>query len=438
MRKQKITLKIILINFICFLLFVMFLSFAEENIQEKFKDRNLSIRQKYDDNLKSYGVFNQSAFLPNISVITDFSFKYYNINEDLNLFTPGFYNQNPLNTKGFNLNYSELNINASVDPYFDLYFVSSFNENNVEIEEAYAVTRSLSGFQLKIGKFRSSFGRINSQHEHVWDFATPPMIYELFLTDEMLNEKGIQINYLFPSNIYILSGIELLQGDNEMSFGNSSISINTRLDGTGQDILIKSPTKPNLFVGFVKTSFDVGNLSVLTGFSFATGQSRFDKIQDQNFAFSGKTKLYNFELTAKYFIDSYRYISFQTEYIQRSRKGNSYEYDNLGDLVTNQYDSNQSGFYSQIVYRFNKQWRIGLQYNKITNNSVKINGLNQSLPVNLDANYLMLDFNPTEFSRIRIQYGNKDYLFENTNKKRINEFILQFNFAIGSHGAHPF
>ncbi len=75
MRKQKITLKIILINFICFLLFVMFLSFAEENIQEKFKDRNLSIRQKYDDNLKSYGVFNQSAFLPNISVITDFSFK---------------------------------------------------------------------------------------------------------------------------------------------------------------------------------------------------------------------------------------------------------------------------------------------------------------------------------------------------------------------------
>ena len=46
-----------------------------------------------------------------------------------------------------------------------------------------------------------------------------------------------------------------------------------------------------------------------------------------------------------------------------------------------------------------------------------------------------LEFNPTEFSRIRLQYN---YDQSAMNDKVNNEILLQVILAIGAHGAHPF
>jgi hypothetical protein len=51
----------------------------------------------------------------------------------------------------------------------------------------------------------------------------------------------------------------------------------------------------------------------------------------------------------------------------------------------------------------------------------------------------MIDFLPSEFSRIRLQYNYDRSLFtEDLKRKPNNEIILQFNLAIGAHGAHGF
>ncbi|MCX7759297.1 MAG: hypothetical protein N2169_06805 [bacterium] len=441
-------MKLISKFFYTFIFISLILSISNSQIQDtinenkedqNWTDRTLEIRDKYEDKLRSYPVFNQKAFLPNISIITDFSYLNYNIDPDSSLIVPGFIVDTSLKDKGFNFNYNELSFYSSVDPYFDLYVTIPFEEDEVEVEEAYAVTRSLpSGLQLKIGKFRSSFGRLNSQHEHVWDFATSPLVYELLLSEEGLNEKGVQLNWVPATNFYLFTGIEILQGENELSFGTNKLLINTNINNTGQEIVIKSPTKPNLLVSFIKTSFDIGNTSILTGLSFANGESRFNSIEDNNFAFSGKTKMLNFELTAKHFIGSYKYISFQGEYIKRTQKGTEFEYDDMGDLLVNQYNSSQAGYYAQIVYRFDKRWKVGIQHNQIAENTIKINGESKILPSNLSSNYFVIEYNPTEFSRIRLQYGTKNHLFSDFERKKINEFIIQFNFAIGSHKTHPF
>jgi hypothetical protein len=51
----------------------------------------------------------------------------------------------------------------------------------------------------------------------------------------------------------------------------------------------------------------------------------------------------------------------------------------------------------------------------------------------------MIEYNPTEFSRLRLQwnYDRSKYIHTITHEP-YTEVILQFNVAIGAHGAHSF
>jgi hypothetical protein len=46
----------------------------------------------------------------------------------------------------------------------------------------------------------------------------------------------------------------------------------------------------------------------------------------------------------------------------------------------------------------------------------------------------MLTFNPTEFSRIRLQYEFTDLDFADN----LHAVFLQFQYSLGAHGAHTF
>jgi hypothetical protein len=46
----------------------------------------------------------------------------------------------------------------------------------------------------------------------------------------------------------------------------------------------------------------------------------------------------------------------------------------------------------------------------------------------------LLTFKPSEFSQLRGQYRRTAY----ANGPTAHEFLMQFQFAIGAHGAHPF
>lgn len=426
----------------------------KEIIFDNLNDQTQKLNQEFNNNpivSQIDSPFNQARFVPDIALITDFSYAHRSIsNSELkNIYTQGLSRPGlfpAFNSKnGFNFNYAELALASSVDPYFDMFSNFHLSEFGFEIEEAYINTRSLPfGLQVKAGKFLSSFGRLNSQHSHYWDFSDSPLIYENLLGTHNILEKGIQLNWLLPTDLYLLSGIEILNGENERSFGNRGF-----VSGTNK---LEDVNHPNLITGFLKTSLDFDNLIVLAGLSYAQGGSRIvasqsgesignmhihsldrelDSNEETNFA--GGTRIFGADLTAKYFIDSYRYFSFQSEFLYRNMLGS--EYSKTSKLAVNR---NQSGLYSQLVYKFNQQWRVGARLDMLLQNNIMKENKELGYSGFIPKYTAMIDFNPTEFSRLRLQFNHDRTKILDTSQIAVNEILLQLNMAIGAHGAHIF
>jgi hypothetical protein len=388
--------------------------------------------------------FSQSKFVPDISLIVDFSA----VGRDLKnekyaaLEVPGFLpprnseeESGPNSKNGFNFNYAEMSLYSFVDPYFDLFAVFHLHKEGFEIEEAYINTQNLPlGIRVRAGKFLSSFGRLNEQHAHYWDFTNKPLVYSGFFGGEGLNEVGIQMTWLAPTPFYLKLGGELLTGDNEASFGTEGFE---DYSGTNK---IEESNAPDLFVGYIKSSLDFDRLVALYGVSFAHGKTRQNEGVDEDYpggvGIYGNTSIYGGDLTLKYLISSYRYLSLQTEFLYRNLSGD--QYDNTGGMMI--LDKKQSGLYSQLIYRFSKLWRTGIRYDLLQKNRITSGGITADLPENMNRYTAMLEYNPTEFSRLRLQYTRdaSGYLDEGGTNKVNNELILQVNITIGAHGAHSF
>ncbi len=409
--------------------------------------------------------FSQKKFLPAISLIIDFSYVRRNIEQEIfeSLSVPGFFEgdahaQNdghshgsPNNEEGFNFNYGELVLAAAVDPYLDLFASFHLSEDSFEIEEAYVTTRRLPlGLRLKLGKFLSGFGRLNSQHAHLWDFSDIPLVYRAFFGQEGMADKGIQLNWVAPSDFYLAFGIETLQGSSLTSFGTKGFHL---IDAdTEEELEIEDSVLPSLWTFFGKTSMETGDLVLLTGASFASGSARSNHFEDEREAhgFSGNTKIFGIDVTAKYIIDSYRYLALQVEYISRTQKGTRYDIHGDGEghegeeaheafeVEDNPFEKRQAGFYGQLVYRFHRLWRIGGRWDRLLKNDVQQDGNSRGLPENLNRYSFMMDHSPTEFSRVRLQYNINRYTTLENEPKHYQSIVLQFNLAIGAHGAHPF
>ncbi len=399
--------------------------------------------------------FAQAKFVPDISLILDGSFNWRNLDDETfeALILPGFTHtggdhsahshEGMSGRRGFNFNYGELVISSIVDPFFDLFVVCHLAEEAFEIEEAYFSTRRMPwGMQLKGGKFLSHFGRLNSQHTHQWDFFDAPLIYTALFGESLLNEKGLRITWVAPLDTYLMLGGEISQGENPASFGHDGFSA---FDG---QIEVKGSDGPNLAVAYAKSSLDIGNLTMLGGLSCALGKSRInqgiDEGEPSTRARYGTTTIAAADVTLKYLLDSIRYISLQAEYLHRKSEGDGYFIEPLSArlFLAAPYNQQQGGFYAQMVGCLNKRVRIGGRYDRIAQNKVTLPGATMRVPGRLNRYTAMAEYNPTEFSRLRLQYAHDRSRYEHGlthyQHKPVNEIILQINLAIGAHGAHAY
>jgi outer membrane receptor protein involved in Fe transport len=113
------------------------------------------------------------------------------------------------------------------------------------------------------------------------------------------------------------------------------------------------------------------------------------------------------------------------------------------------YDGTQKGWYAQAVYQFIPHWRLGLRYDWLSahndlsvldlggfadaDDAVAASGLNSDGhdPQRWSG---MLDWSPSEFSRLRLQYNRDQSRADDTD----HQWTLQYLMSIGSHGAHEF
>jgi hypothetical protein len=324
-----------------------------------------------------------AKLLPDISLTGTFAAAYFSQDPT------GDVGHNPSRT-GFNLQEVELALQSVIDPYLRGDVFLSFHEEGVEVEEAYMTTLGAGlprGMQFKGGKFFIPFGRQNPKHLHNWTFVDNMLVNQYLLGPEGLNELGVELSYLFPVPGFFQAQATFSNGDNEASFG-----------GNRKDDF--------LYSGRVSGAVDLTeDLTMLMGSSVALGFNSTGR--------GNHTTLYGGDLYLRWKPSARSSLSWQTEYILRTMQ------------VPGALESD-GGLYSYLDWQFLKQFHAGFRYDQM--------GIPSGIFPKEYRLSPMFSFDPSEFSRIRLQY---DY-DKISGQEGVHAAFLQFQFTMGPHGAHPF
>jgi hypothetical protein len=374
-----------------------------------------------------------SAFNPSISVVLGGS--YTNATRDpadwhIAGFTPAGDEIGP-GDRSFNLGESEMTLAASVDPYFSAQLTAAITgENEIEVEEAFVRTTALrDGLTAKLGRFFSGLGYLNEVHAHAWDFVDQPLAYQAMFGGQF-QQNGVQVKWIAPTDVFLELGAETGNGD---SFPG------TRRDRNGL----------NGATLFAHIGGDAGEHG-----SWRAGLAWLDTHADDRDAdadpradgpslpgFTGDSKTWVADAVFKWAPSPRRQLKLQAEYLRRTESG-AFTFDPAGLALPVAYDNTQEGWYVQSVYQFAARWRAGLRYDRLDsgrpdyvpldNGPVDFGPLGSLHPERVSV---MLDWNPSEFTRLRAQYDLDDAR-DDGEKDRV--FRLQYLFGIGAHGAHKY
>jgi hypothetical protein len=374
-----------------------------------------------------------SAFNPAISAVLQGV--YANLSEDPKRYAiEGFVPSGDIAPakRSFSIAESELSLTANVDDkvYGNLTFSLS-PENTVEVEEAYGLfTAAPYGIAPKFGRFLSSIGYLNDQHQHVWDFYDAPLVYQALLGGQYQN-NGLQVKWVAPTDIFLEFGGEAGNGEgfpgtprNKNGTGNGNAYVHA-----GGDLDASSSWRAGLsYLQTAARNRDYAQTD-LTG-------------NDAQLSFSGRSQLAIADFVWKWAPNGNamdRNFKLQGEYFWRRERGDlTYDADAaLGRTQTGSYRSDQSGYYVQSVWQFMPTWRVGARYDWLDPGTVDY-GVNGAYLANGSFNAqraaVMVDWTPSEFSRFRVQFQKAKLRPDLTD----NELFVQYILTLGAHGAHKF
>lgn len=332
-------------------------------------------------------------------------------------------------TRGFSLAESELGVAASIDPWWrGAAAIALHPDDNVSVEEAYVQTTALGhGLSVKAGRFLSGIGYLNSQHAHTWDFVDNPLAYQAMLGTQ-LGDDGVRVSWLAPTDTFVELGLELgrgrgFPGDDGSRNGAGLTALSAH---TGGDIGASHSWRAGLSVLNAKADGQA-----LVGTAAAGGALES--------LFNGRTRVWVADAVWKWAPNgnaTRTNFKLQGEYI-RSRRDGTLVADPSGAASEGDYRVVQSGWYLQSVWQFMPRWRVGLRTERLDPGTPDY-GANAGLYAIGDfrprKNSLMVDFNPSEFSRLRLQ------LAQDRSREGLkdNQLFLQYQMSLGAHGAHGY
>jgi hypothetical protein len=338
--------------------------------------------------------------------------------------------------RGFNARNVELAFDGAVDPYFEgfaniVFKLDNDNETEVEVEEAFMQTTSLPfNLQLKGGQFFAAFGRLNPTHPHTWDFTDTPLVNGLFLGPDGLRGVGAQASWTLPLPWYsqVIFASQNGRGSTGFSFRNPGDDgmffdrITTDREARGLQDLVWIPRFEN--------SFNLSDTqTVLAGVSGAFGSNETGA--------NSRTQIYGADLLYKWKSaraeGGFPFVKWQTEFMYRRFEAGR-GIDQSFPVAETFHDW---GLYSQVLWGFKKGWVAGFRGDYVDMQDSKFtDDLDRQSRSRISAN---LTWYPTEFSKLRLQY-NHDFLEENLflSEREVDSLFLQFEFILGSHGAHKF
>jgi hypothetical protein len=305
---------------------------------------------------------------------------------------------------------TEVGMQAIIDPYARADAFLSFGETGVNVEEAYITFTSLpAGLLLKVGKMRAAFGKVNTIHNHALPFIDRPLVTNnLVGGEDGIDDAGLSLSRFLPApkNWFLEGTAQVFRGDSDDLFRAYR----------SQDLSV---------VGHLRAYRDLSESTNLDlGVSYSRGNSAGLQTASNPSAFF--TNLYAADATLRWKpLRRAIYHSFllRNEFFWSAR-------DQLSPANFFQ-TQHAFGFYSNAEYRANRRWTLGGRFDRsgrATNASLTDTGFSG-----------ILTYWPSEFSQIRGQYR-YGHLWDTPNDRftNANEFLFQFLFVMGAHGAHPF
>jgi hypothetical protein len=302
---------------------------------------------------------------------------------------------------------SEVGLQAIVDPYARADFFLTFGEEGVDLEEGYMTFTSLpGGFVAKVGKMRSSFGVVNTLHNHVLPWVDRPLVTEnLVGGEDGINDAGFSLNRILPApkEVFLEGTAQVFRGDS----GDCSASA---LQATPQGCVFASSKASDVsFVGRLRGYRDLSESTNLDlGISYARGHNELGSAY--------RTQLYGLDATLRW---------------KPLRRAIYHSFLTRSELVWSRREQMPAvqqafGFYTSAEYRLNRRWTVGGRYDRSER------ARNAAL---VDSGFSpVLTYWPSEFSQLRAQYRFTRY----AERRDANELLFQLLFVLGAHGAHPF
>jgi hypothetical protein len=334
-------------------------------------------------------------------------------------------------TPSLEMHESEVGFQEVIDPYARADFFISFGEKGVNLEEGFLTFTSLpAGLQVKVGKMRAAFGKVNATHNHVLPWTDRPLVTQnLVGGEDGINDAGLSLSRILPApkGLFLEGTAQIFRGDSENVFAATRRS----------DVAA---------VGHLRAYSDLSESTNLDlGASYARGHSPFA---------NGNNQLYGIDATLRWKpLRRAIYHSFiaRSEFIWARTSVSPA--DLLGVTILNPFTPGRTlakpfGYYASGDYQLGRRWFLGgrfdrsergqcLPTNPETTGDCDAANLNFSrgLPLLRDTGgSLLLTYWPSEFSQIRGQLRRTRY----GEGRTANEFLFQFQFSMGAHGAHPF
>jgi hypothetical protein len=332
-------------------------------------------------------VSTSKVFNPDISVIGDF------------LGAAGSNEVNP--SPAMEMHETEVAFQATVDPYAKADFFISFGEEGVNLEEGYITFPAIpGGLLVRVGKMRAAFGKVNGLHNHVMPWTDRPLVTNnLVGGEDGIDDSGFSVARLIPNPLVFLEATgQVFRGD------------------SGENLFKSSSPGDLTYLGHLRGYKDITNNTNLDfGFSITRGHNASGIVNGVDVG-RFTTRLYGGDATIRWKpLQRSVYHSFvgRSEFVwsKRVQPGGA---------------QNAMGYFASADYQLGRRWYTGVRFDHSErSDDASLLDKGQSLT---------LSYFPSEFSQIRAQYRRTDYAVGPT----ANEFLFQFQFAIGAHGAHPF
>lgn len=327
-----------------------------------------------------------NVFNPNMSVIGNFL---------------GFAGHNPVdNQPSLQLKESEIGLQAIVDPFARADFFITFGSQtgDVGVEEGYVTFLTVPGdFLVKVGKMKAAFGKVNTEHAHVRQYAdTPLVVTNLLGSEDGIEDSGISVSRLIPmpSEIFLEATAQLFRGTSDNVFEAHS----------------RNDVEPLFHLKAYRDLSESTNLEV--GGSWTRGNGV--EGPGLHTALTGADLTFRWKPLQQ---GLYRSAFLRAEWIHSER--------DMADGTTVRAD----GWYALGQYQLGRRWFIGYRHDESDHPD------NAALRDRGDS--AILTFWPSEFSQLRAQLRRNRY-DQVTGPVTATELLLQLQFVIGAHGAHPF